>query len=239
MIRSVLTALLLAALTVPSGASAQATVSVLGGRAVLTGVGGPALVGGVAVSYTRSPALDLDLVVEVAESSERSDAALTYRAERYWHIRRHTVVALGATVFPIRRPLLGADHRLGVALALDGRRRADRLHQGTFTPLYYAGTPEGFIDVMAAEWEALGEGYEARILYEAEAGPGGTVAGEHLALIYPSEAWEVGASAGVAYELAVGRAALGVRADYRRFLDQRVSEGAHALDVTVRLGVRL
>ncbi|WP_412061927.1 hypothetical protein [Rubrivirga sp. IMCC45206] len=235
--RFALHALLLAVCAV-APASAQPTVSAVGGRTVLTGFGGPAAVGGVAVSRSVSRVVDLDVLVEVARSAEETDAALLFRSDATWHVRRHAVAALGATAYPLQGRLLGADHRLGTSVALNGRRRDDRLHQGTFSPLYFDSQPEGFIDVAAAEWEALGPGYEARVLSVAADGPG-TVAGDHLALIYPSTAWEIGASAGVAYQLGVGRATLGLRADYRRFLDQPVSEGTHAFDATVRVGVRL
>ena len=235
---SVLAAAALAAAALAPAPLAQTTVSAVGGRTYYTSHGGPAAGGGLAVTRALTPAVDLDLAVAYARSANDSPDALLGRGPDRWNARRHAVAAAGATVYPARFRALGARHRAGLSAAAVGRRHDDRIWQGVFYPQYFVDRPDLPIGELAAEWRALGPGYEATIVAADEAGPF-TQAGDHLALTYPHAGFDVGGSLGLAYEVQAGRAAVGVRAEYRRYLDQRVGTGTHALDASVRVGVRL
>ncbi|WP_412061928.1 hypothetical protein [Rubrivirga sp. IMCC45206] len=220
----------LALLLAPSG-GAQTTVSVLGGMARFTGDGGPAPVAGAAVTVALSPRFDVDVMAEVAGSSETSDAALLAPTPTEWNTRQHALAAAGATAYPVRAELGGATHRVGLAGGLVVRRRDDDLHHLTFSPAFFAERPASRMAETAAAWAANGEGFTSRVLRTEE--------GEHLALTYRERKTEVGNTIGAVYEVAVGRAVVGVRGDFRWLLGQRVTSGTQALDLTARVGVRL
>ena len=209
--------------------------SVTAGRTYFTGLGGPATAVGATVSYDLSPGLRLSATVE-GLGSANTDDRLLLDANSAWHERRHVVGSVDASFFPVRFPWLGAQHRLGLGAGLDARYRDDRLFRGTFYPSYFAATP--FTpDEVAIEWRAIGDEYEAYFFDIQDPSITGQV-GPHVSLVYPSGGLEAGAHVGVRYALTVGPAEIGVSGVYRRFLDQRVSEGTHAADVRVALGYR-
>lgn len=204
------------------------------GRTYFTGYGGPGLAFGVAGRYSVSPAVTLSVEAARVRSVE-DDEVFLIRGESDWHRRRHVGGAVDASVYPLRVRVLGATHRLGVGAGADVRHRDDQLHQGTFFPQYFQTTPFS-PDEVASEWEAIGEGYEA-FMFDVEApSPSGQV-GPHVAIVVPSRGLDVGGHAGIRYGLSVGRMGAALHVDYRRFLDQKVNTGTHALDM--RLGVEV
>ncbi len=245
-----LAALTLVALTTaPAGSAQPNTVSAYVVQSRLTAFGHVAEGGGLAYDRDLAPWLALSADVQLVRTAETDPITLLVLSSADWHERTQAAAGVNALAFPIRFGALGAAHRFGLSVGAAARWKDERFHVAGFNGTFPADTPQPRLDMltqMITEWEARGPDYEAVVFDHpgggAERYPGvsPTVFAPGLAVAFTQRhrATDYGLSAGLAYELRHGRTVVGARAAYRRYRDQRLIIGSHALDLSLRVGYR-
>lgn len=231
-------------------ASAQGggtTLSVTGLQRALTSGGHVAHGGGLTVTQDLTGWLALTADLRAARSVDRDPVSLILVDSR-WHERTQAEAGIGLLVAPVRVQALGAEHRLGVATGPAVRWKDESHLVAGFTVPINDRTPDWRrqqVAELTAAWEANGDAYRVEIVeYDGSRSPNyprvaDIEAGTGYGLVLDSDGVDLGWSAGLDYETRRGRLSLGARAAYTRYRDQRRIVGSHALDLSLRVGVRL
>lgn len=161
---------------------------------------------------------------------------------RNWYRMTHVTGGVNIIVMPLRFRALGVEHRGGVVSGLSFRYKTEDLQKSMFSAGFLDLLAEGEGERIASEWEAVAEGFRAWWVYY-EGNPNAPEAwlrepGTHLALTFPNTGYDIGLTGGLSYELSLDRTEIGARAMYRRYRDQKILTGSHALDVSLRVGYR-
>lgn len=215
------------------------TVSAFGGGSILTGgPDGGYLLG---TAYERSFNSWLGLEVEAQLTRGRNTNELALLNLDYYELT-HATAAINVLAMPVRFRAFGAEHRLGLAGGPALRYKDEQLDNAMISDGVFDLLEEGERERIPTEWEELGERWRA-VWVEWEGDPRSPEAwlresGTHLVLTFPNTGFDIGLAAGLAYELRIERTVIGARALYRRYRDQKMLTGSHALDVSLRVGYR-
>lgn len=205
----------------------------------------------VGVGYERALAPWLGLSVEagLARRADTDPVGLILTGSDDWYDRTQAVGTLALVAYPVRFDAFGLRHRAGALAGPAARYKDERFHYAGFVGTLAPGSPpltSGTVDRLNAEWRARGPGHDV-VQFEYAGGvperyegalPEWFEPGLVNALVLRNREWDTGLAVGLAYEASRGRTIGGVRAQYRRYQDQRMVTGSHTLDLTVRVGYR-
>ena len=166
-----------------------------------------------------------------------------------WRDRTQAVLDLHATGVPVALVGAGLRHRLGVVAGVALRWKDEtHLHGGLVGTLPDGASPgqqRALADLIEG-WASRGPDYEV-ITFHYGGGGADRRPGTDPALLSPGTAAayvlhaggvDAGLSLGLDYSVGVGQTVLRAQAVYRRYRDQRLIVGSHALDLSVGAGVR-